>query len=101
MKRTSADDAIIHALWPGPGVPMEGVLSPSGILPSLFLSGTVGSPLVRYASRPATRCSKVGVAAGAGGVAAASCAHIGLASVAHKQHAAIPLLASVQSSLVI
>ena len=38
-----------------------------GILPSLSLSETVGSPLVRYASRPATRCSNVGV--GAGGTA--------------------------------
>ena len=35
-----------------------------GILPSLSLSATVGSPLVRYASRPATRCSNVGEGAG-------------------------------------
>src|ERR1700736_4255225 len=100
MKRTSAEDVIIHALCPGPGVPTEGVVRPFGILPSLPLSGTVGSPLVRYASRPATRCSKVGVAA-AEGVTAACCAHSGLTSMAHKQHAAIPVIVSVRSSIVI
>src|ERR1700751_5072477 len=64
MNKTSADDVIIQALWPGPGVPTEAVVRSFGILPSLSLSGTVGSPLVRYASRPATRCSNVGVGAG-------------------------------------
>ena len=34
-----------------------------GILPSLSFSDAVGSPLVTYASSPATLCSKVGVAA--------------------------------------
>src|SRR5260370_16165332 len=68
MKRTSAELVIIQALCPGPDVPTEGVVRSLGILPYLSLSGTVGSPLVRYASRPATRCSNVG----AGVVACAS-----------------------------
>src|ERR1700746_3916455 len=101
MKRTSAEDVIIHALCPGPGVPTEGVVRPFGILPSLSLSGTVGSPLVRYASRPATRCSKVGVVAGAEGLAAPCCAHSGLTSMPHKQHAAVPVIVSFRSSIFI
>src|SRR5260221_1422053 len=54
-------------------MPTEAVVRSFGILPSLSLSGTVGSPLVRYASRPATRCSNVGagVVACAAGVAEA------------------------------
>src|SRR5258708_26382916 len=59
---------MIEGLCPGPDVPIELIVRYFGILPSLSLSGTVGSPLVRYASRPATRCSNVG----AGVVACAS-----------------------------
>ena len=55
----------------GPGTPTEGVVRPAGIvaLPSLsfgpVFNAIVGSPLVRYASRPATRCSSEGAGGGA------------------------------------
>ncbi|HYY31095.1 MAG TPA: hypothetical protein VE860_24365 [Chthoniobacterales bacterium] len=45
MKSTSAAEVIIHALWPGPGTPG------SVLVPSVF---------VMYASRLATRSSRLG-----------------------------------------
>ena len=45
MKSTSADEVIIHALWPGPGTPG------SVLVPSVLLM---------YASRLATRSSRLG-----------------------------------------
>src|SRR3954467_1643808 len=78
MNSTSAALVIIHALWPGAATPTDGVVRPSGMvgLPSLSLGPTfsdaLGSPLLRYASSPATRCSSVG--AGGGGLAAAGAA---------------------------
>src|SRR5260221_13424399 len=42
---------------------------PSGCYRPLSLSGTVGSTFVRYASRPATRCSNVGAGGEAAGEA--------------------------------
>ena len=43
-----------------------------GILPSLSFSEGVGSPLVRYASMPAARCSNVGVGASDAALTASS-----------------------------
>src|SRR5438132_3120670 len=71
MKRTRAELVIIQALCPGPDVPTEGVVRSLGMFPFLSLSGTVGSPLVRYASSPATRCSNVGGGGETAGEAAA------------------------------
>src|SRR5438045_1846013 len=87
MKSTSAALVIIHALWPGPATPTDGVVSPAGIvgLPSLSfgptLSEAVGSPLVRYASRPAMRCSNVGGGGGGAAGAAVSAANAGMAAM--------------------
>src|SRR5580698_4444987 len=55
MKRTSADDVIIHALCPGPAD-----------------TRVLGAPLVTYASRSATRAARSAVV-GAGAVS--GCAH--------------------------
>src|ERR1700730_15403164 len=53
MNKTSADEVIIHALWPGPDD-----------------DKTFGAPLVTYASRSATRVAR-SVSAGAGSAHAA------------------------------
>src|SRR6266498_422153 len=51
MKRTKAEDIIIHALCPGPGPSTRVVAGP--LVPRVRL--------FRYASRSATRCSSDGV----------------------------------------
>src|SRR5437868_274313 len=55
MKRTNADDVIIHALWPGPDT------AGRALVPSVVFTD---------ASRLATRSSTLGVAAGLAGVPA-------------------------------
>src|ERR1043165_6329117 len=65
MKSTNAADVIIHALWPGPGpLIFEETFASVASAPRV--------PLLTYASRSATRCSRVGsaLAAGAAGAAA-------------------------------
>src|SRR5436853_140598 len=60
MKRTSAEDAIIHALCPGPGE-----------------DRAFGALLVTYASKSATRVARSGAAEAAVGASAPVCARAG------------------------
>src|SRR5262252_6353717 len=67
MKSTSADDAIIQALWPGPDVVVS----------------AFGCELVTYASRSATRVARsAGGGVAAGGAAAAGAGAAGAAGAA-------------------
>jgi hypothetical protein len=69
------------------------------MFPSLSFNDEVGSPLVRYASRPATRCSKVGV--GATDVAVAVWAWAEPAMVVKNKHTAAAMQVSLVNDFVI